>query len=64
MAYKELFSTRVGALIDNLSELAMLRLHGERVADIALAAAEPGEAPVAGGGRPLAPRPRASSCGA
>jgi ATP-binding cassette subfamily B protein RaxB len=45
MAYKELFSTRVAALIDNLSELAMLRLHGERVADIALAEAEPGEAP-------------------
>jgi ATP-binding cassette subfamily B protein RaxB len=45
MAYKELFSTRVGALIDTLSELAMLRLHGERVADIVLAGTEPGEAP-------------------
>ena len=45
MAYKELFATRVGALIDTASELAMLRLHGERVADIALAEAEPGEAP-------------------
>jgi len=47
MAYKELFSQRVGALIDTASELAMLRLHGERVADIALAQAEAGEAPPA-----------------
>ena len=47
LAYKELFSARVGALIDTASELAMLRLHGERVADIALAATEPGEAPAA-----------------
>ncbi len=47
LAYKELFSARVGALIDTASELAMLRLHGERVADIALAQAEAGEAPSA-----------------
>ena len=47
MAYKELFSARVGALVDIASELAMLRLHGERVADIALAQAEAGEAPAA-----------------
>ena len=47
MAYKELFSARVGALVDTASELAMLRLHGERVADIALAQAEAGEAPAA-----------------
>ena len=47
MAYKELFSQRVGALVDTASELAMLRLHGERVADIALAQAEAGEAPAA-----------------
>ncbi len=45
MAYKELFSARVSALIDKLSELAMLRLHGERVADIALAQAEAAEGP-------------------
>jgi len=45
MAYKELFTTRVAALVDKLSELAMLRLHGERVADIALAEAEAAEAP-------------------
>ena len=47
MAYKELFATRVGALIDTASELAMLRLHGERVADIALAQVESSEAPAA-----------------
>ncbi len=47
MAYKELFSTRVSALVDTASELAMLRLHGERVADIALARTESGEAPAA-----------------
>jgi ATP-binding cassette subfamily B protein RaxB len=45
MAYKELFSTRVAALVDKVSELAMLRLHGERVADIALAEAEAAEGP-------------------
>jgi ATP-binding cassette subfamily B protein RaxB len=47
MAYKELFAARVGALIDTASELAMLRLHGERVADIALAQVEASEAPAA-----------------
>lgn len=47
MAYKELFSTRVASMIDKLSELAMLRLHGERVADIVLAEAEAAEAPSA-----------------
>jgi ATP-binding cassette subfamily B protein RaxB len=45
MAYKELFSARVGALVDTSSELAMLRLHGERVADIVLATPEASEAP-------------------
>jgi ATP-binding cassette subfamily B protein RaxB len=47
MAYRELFAARVAALIDMASELAMLRLHGERVADIALAQAEAAEAPAA-----------------
>ncbi|MBC7666174.1 MAG: peptidase domain-containing ABC transporter [Caulobacter sp.] len=45
LAYKELFSAGVGALVDTASELAVLRLHGERVPDIALAPTEPGEAP-------------------
>lgn len=45
MAYKELYSLRVASMIDKLSELAMLRLHGERVADIVLAETEASEAP-------------------
>jgi ATP-binding cassette subfamily B protein RaxB len=45
LSYKELFSARVGALIDTASELAMLRLHGERVADVVLAEVEASEAP-------------------
>jgi len=36
MAYQLQFSTRVSALVDKLAELSMLRLHGERVADIVL----------------------------
>ena len=36
LAYKEQFSTRVSSLIDKLFELKMLRLHGERLADIVL----------------------------
>ena len=47
MAYKELYAARMASLIDKLSELAMLRLHGERVADIVMAEAEPAEAPSA-----------------
>jgi ATP-binding cassette subfamily B protein RaxB len=41
LAYKEQFSTRVSSLIDKLFELRMLRLHGERLADIVLTAPEP-----------------------
>ncbi len=40
LAYKDQFSKRVSGLIDNLFELKMLRLHGERVADIVLSAVE------------------------
>ncbi len=36
IAYKEQFSLRVSALIDKLVELKMLRLQGERLADIVL----------------------------
>lgn len=36
MSYKEQLSTRVGALIDKLVELRMLRVQGERLADIVL----------------------------
>ena len=40
MAYKEQFATRVSALIDKVVELKMLRLQGERLADIVLTAPE------------------------
>ncbi|SHN41801.1 colicin V processing peptidase. Cysteine peptidase. MEROPS family C39 [Duganella sacchari] len=40
IAYKDQFSTRLAALIDKVVEFNMLKLHGERVADIVLAEAE------------------------
>lgn len=36
LAYKDQFATRVGGLVDKWIEFRMLRLHGERVADIVL----------------------------
>ncbi|HSM22892.1 MAG TPA: peptidase domain-containing ABC transporter, partial [Rubrivivax sp.] len=39
-AYKEIFATRVSGLIDKAVELRMLRLQGERLADIVLTAPE------------------------
>jgi len=39
-AWKETFAQRVSSLIDKAAELKMLRLHGERLADIVLAAPE------------------------
>ncbi|WP_333840742.1 peptidase domain-containing ABC transporter [Pelomicrobium sp.] len=40
LAYKDQFAQRSSTLIDHLFELRMLRLHGERLADIALARPE------------------------
>lgn len=40
ISYKEQFSQRMSGLVDKLFELRMLRLHGERVADIVLTEAE------------------------
>ncbi|MGG7605384.1 peptidase domain-containing ABC transporter [Massilia sp. BKSP1R2A-1] len=40
ISYKDQFSQRMASLIDKLFELRMMRLHGERVADIVLAKAE------------------------
>lgn len=40
ISYKDQFSQRITSLIDKLFELRMLRLHGERVADIILTEAE------------------------
>ena len=44
LSYKDQFSQRLASLIDRLFELRMLRLHGERVADIVLTEAEPEQA--------------------
>ena len=41
IAYKDQFLTRVSDLIDRAVDLTMLRLHAERLADIALTAPEP-----------------------
>ncbi|MGZ5893047.1 MAG: peptidase domain-containing ABC transporter [Caldimonas sp.] len=41
LAYKEQFAQRVSALIDKTVEIKMLRLQGERLADIVLAEPEP-----------------------
>lgn len=41
LAFKEQFAQRVSALIDKAVELKMLRLQGERLADIVLATPEP-----------------------
>ena len=41
IAYKEQFASRVSALIDKLVEVKMLKLQGERLADIVLAPPEP-----------------------
>lgn len=40
ISYKDQFSQRMASLVDKLFELRMLRLHGERVADIVLTQAE------------------------
>lgn len=40
VSYKEQFSQRMASLVDNLFELRMLRLHGERIADIVLTETE------------------------
>jgi len=40
-AYKETFAARVSGLVDKTVELGMLRLQGERLADIVLTAPEP-----------------------
>jgi ATP-binding cassette, subfamily B, bacterial CvaB/MchF/RaxB len=57
IAYKDQFISRISGLIDRAAELAMLRIHAERLADIALTAPESRGtlAPASGDGRePLA----------
>jgi ATP-binding cassette subfamily B protein RaxB len=51
IAFKEQFAQRVSALIDKSVELRMLRLQGERLADIVLAAPEDVGLPHLGGDR-------------
>ena len=43
LAYKDQFSQRVGKLLDTLVRLGTLTVHGERIADIALARPEHGD---------------------
>jgi ATP-binding cassette subfamily B protein RaxB len=43
LAYKDQFSQRVGKLLDTIVRLGTLTVHGERIADIALAEPEQGE---------------------
>jgi ATP-binding cassette, subfamily B, bacterial CvaB/MchF/RaxB len=43
LAYKDQFSQRVGKLLDTIVRLGTLTVHGERIADIALAEPEHGE---------------------
>jgi len=43
ISYKDQFSSRLAALIDKLFELRMMKLHGERVADIVLTEVEKDE---------------------
>ncbi|WP_208296317.1 peptidase domain-containing ABC transporter [Telluria antibiotica] len=56
ISYKDQFLSRISALIDKALDLCMLRLHAERLADIALTPAEPDDAPHTGPqcGGPLA----------
>ena len=55
IAYKDQFLDRVSNLIDNGVDLTMLRLHAERLADIALTAPEPRETAIADSNEPRAP---------
>jgi ATP-binding cassette, subfamily B, bacterial CvaB/MchF/RaxB len=52
LAYKDQFSQRVGKFLDTVVKLGTLTVHGERVADIALAELEQGES-----SHPVAPAP-------
>jgi ATP-binding cassette, subfamily B, bacterial CvaB/MchF/RaxB len=40
LAYKDQFSQRIGQFLDTVAKLAMLSVHGERIADVALAEPE------------------------
>lgn len=55
IVYKTLFDQRVAALLDKLVDVRMLRLQGERLADIAREDAEPPDAMPGTDGTPLRP---------
>jgi ATP-binding cassette subfamily B protein RaxB len=55
IAYKDQFLDRVSNLIDKAVDLTMLRLHGERLADIALTAPEPRESTITDSNEPRPP---------
>ena len=52
ISYKDQFLDRVSGLINKVLDLQMLRLHAERLADLALTAPEPRDIMVAGGDGP------------
>ena len=56
MAFKEQFATRVSGLIDKVVELKMLKLQGERLADIVLTAPEEDGVAPQTAGRAIEPR--------
>ena len=64
LAYRDQFAARVGGLVDRIMEFRMLRLHGERLADIVLTAPEtdmsPTSAPIASAS--ATPRASRGSC--
>jgi ATP-binding cassette subfamily B protein RaxB len=45
LAYKDQFSQRIAKLLDTIAKLAMLSVHGERIADVALAEPEAATTP-------------------
>lgn len=53
LAFKDQFAARANALIDTAMQFTMLSLHGERIADIALAEREEADPPGAAAARPL-----------
>src|SRR2546423_2039904 len=59
LAYKDQFSMRVGKCLDTIMHLRTLTVHGERIADIALADPEESEVRHAVGSAPMVISPKA-----
>jgi ATP-binding cassette subfamily B protein RaxB len=60
LAYKDQFSQRVGKSLDTIVRMGTLTVHGERIADIALAEPEEGNVGVAIGSAAMVISPKAS----